>query len=183
MIWIQNYLSNRTQRVVINNVSSDWSNVKAGVPQGSILGPLFFIKFINVIITNMQSQIKLFSDNTSLYLILDEPQHSAKILNSDLDKILTWFSHVSNWLLSFNPQKSETMTISRRVDKPHHPHLYMNNSIITEVQNCKHLGLTISNDGIYHNHINVITEKAYRQLDIVRKFKFILDKKLWKLYI
>ena len=69
------------------------------------------------------------------------------------------------------------MTISRRVDKPHHPNLYMNNSVITEVQNHKHLGLTISNDGSYHNHIDVITEKAYRRLNILRKFKFILDRK------
>ena len=134
LIWIQNYLSNRTKRVVINNVSSDWSNVKAGVPQGSILGPLFFIILIYDIITDIQSQIKLFADDTSLYLIVDEPQHSANILNSYLDKIHTWSS---DWLVPFNPQKTETMTISRRVDKPHHTNLYMNNSIIAEVQNYK----------------------------------------------
>ena len=61
LIWVQNYLSDRKQRVVINNVSSEWSNIKAGVPQGSILGPLFFIIFINDIITDIQSQIKLFA--------------------------------------------------------------------------------------------------------------------------
>ena len=53
----------------------------------------------------------------------------------------------------------------------------MNNSIIAEVQNHKHLGLTISNDGTYHNHIDIITEKAYRRLNILGKFKFILDRK------
>jgi hypothetical protein len=109
--WVQNYLSGRKQRVVINNVSSDWGFIKAGVPQRSILGPLFFKIFINDIVIDIQSAIKLFADDTSLYLIIDNPQTTADILNRDLDKIHTWST---NWLVSFSPQKTETMTISRK---------------------------------------------------------------------
>ena len=68
----QNYLSNRKQRVVINNSNSQWREIKAGVPHGSILGPLFFIIFINEIVTDIQSTIKLYADDTSLYLIVDD---------------------------------------------------------------------------------------------------------------
>ena len=107
--WVQNYLSGSKQRVVINNVSSNWGFIKAGVPQWSILEPLLF--FINDIVIDIQSTIKLFADDTSLYLIIDNPQTTADILNRDLDKIHTWST---NWLVSFNPQKTETMTISRK---------------------------------------------------------------------
>jgi hypothetical protein len=88
--WVQNYLSGRKQRVVINNVSSDWGFIKAGVPQESILRTLFVIVFINDIVIEIQSTIKLFADDTSLYLIIDNPQTTADILNRDLDQIHTW---------------------------------------------------------------------------------------------
>ena len=68
----QNYLSNRKQRVVINNSNSQWREIKAGAPHGSILGPLFFIIFINEIVTDIQSTITLYVDDTSLYLIVDD---------------------------------------------------------------------------------------------------------------
>jgi ABC-type antimicrobial peptide transport system ATPase subunit len=71
--------------------------------------------------------IKLFADDTSLYLIIDNPQTMADILNRDLDKIHTWSA---NWLVSFNPQKTETMTISRKINKPHHPDIFMNDTPI-----------------------------------------------------
>jgi hypothetical protein len=106
----------RKQRVVINNASSDRGFIKAGMPQGSILGSLFFIIFINDIVIDIQSTIKLFADDTSLYLIIDNPQTTADILNRDLYKIHTWST---NWLVSFNPQKTETMIISRKINKPH----------------------------------------------------------------
>ena len=72
---------------------------------------LFFLISINDIVIDIQSTIKLFADDTSLYLIIDNPQTTADILNRDLDKIHTWST---NWLVSFSPQKTETMTISRK---------------------------------------------------------------------
>ena len=69
------------------------------------------------------------------------------------------------------------MTISRKINKPHHPDIFMNDTPIAEVANHKHLGLNISKDGTHHTHIDLITEKAYRRLNILRRFKFILDSK------
>jgi hypothetical protein len=63
-----------------------------------------------------------------------------------------------NWLVSFNPQKTETMTISRKINKPHHPDIFMNDTPIAEVPNHKDLGLNISKDGTHHIHIDLITE-------------------------
>ena len=178
--WIGNYLSERKQRVVINNTNSDWCDIKAGVPQGSILGPLFFLVYINDIITDIQSNIKLFADDTSLYLIVEDPIHTATILNNDLDKIHEWSR---NWLVTFNTKKTETMIISRKSNKPYHPDLVMNNSKLHSVTEHKHLGLILSNDGSWHKHIDMIVKKAFHRLNIIRRFKFILNRQtLEKLY-
>jgi hypothetical protein len=126
--------------------------------KGSILGPLLFIIFINDILTDINSTIKLFADDTSLYLIVDNPQETAQTLNNDLVKLHAWST---KWLVNFNPQKTETMTISRKLNKPHQPNLIMNNTIISTVTEHKHLGLQLSDDGNWNKHIDTITKKAF----------------------
>ena len=153
LLWIKNYLTDRKQRVVIESAHSKWRTIKAGVPQGSILGPLFFIIFINDIVTEIHSSIKLFADDTSLYVIVDNPRESAITLNNDMATIHAWST---KWLVNFNPQKTETMTITRKINKPLHPPLIMNNTIINQVTEHKHLGLEISNDGSWQKHIDLI---------------------------
>ena len=172
--WVKNYLSERKQRVVINNSTSSWRDINAGVPQGSILGPLLFIVFINDILTDINSTIKLFADDTSLYLIVDDPQETAQTLNDDLVKLHAWST---KWLVNFNPQKTETMTISRKLNKPYQSNLIMNNTIISTVTEHKQLGLQLSDDGNWNKHIDMITKKAFSRVNLLRKFKFILDRK------
>ena len=74
--WFQNYLYGREQRVVINSSNSNWLPIRVGVPQGSILGPLLFNILINDIVNEINAEIKLFADDTSLYLIVDNPNDS-----------------------------------------------------------------------------------------------------------
>ena len=109
--WFTDYLYNRKQRVVISGVSSNWSSVEAGVPQGSILGPLLFLLFINDIVENINSSIRLFADDTTLYIIVDNPLHAANQLNSDLSKIHQW---ATKWLVTFNPSKSESIIFFKK---------------------------------------------------------------------
>ena len=80
--------------------------------------------------TDIQSTIKLFADDTSLYLIVDDPNETADSLNNDLTKIHDW---ATKWLVTFNAQKTETMTISRKIDKPDHSPFYMDNNGISIV--------------------------------------------------
>ena len=147
--WFTDYLNNRKQRVVLPGVFSHWTDLKAGVPQGSILGPLLFLIYINDIVRNINSSIRLFADDTSLYIIVENPIQEATILNSDLSQIYTW---ASNWLVTFNPSNPELLLFSRKLVKPLHPTLYMNQQVIITVESHKHLGLTFTNDLSLHEH-------------------------------
>ena len=105
--WLTGYLSNRKQRVVISGGSTDWEYIKAGVPQGSILGPLLFLLYINDIVQDIQSCVKLFADD----IIADNPFNAAMLLNSDLETIQKW---AETRLVKFNPSKSESLLVSRK---------------------------------------------------------------------
>ena len=87
---IIDFLDPRKQIVVLNGQYSSWSSVKAEVPQGSILGPLFFVIFINDLPDNLISNPKLFADNTSLFSVVQDITWSANNLNDDLMKINQW---------------------------------------------------------------------------------------------
>ena len=95
-------------------------------------------------------------------------------LNNDLTKIHDW---ATKRLVTFNALKTESMTISRKIDKPDHPPLYMNSNDVATVSEQKHLELVISDNGSWEKHIDMITGKAYKRINILRKFKFILDRK------
>ena len=80
----QSFLTNRFQRVLLNGQTSEWLPVKAGVPQGSILGPLLFLIYINDLSENIESTVKLFADDTSLFSVVHNNNTSAEVLNRDL---------------------------------------------------------------------------------------------------
>ena len=172
--WFTNYLKDRKQRVVIPGAKSNWNYIKAGVPQGSILGPILFLIYINDIVSEIQSNIRLFADDTSLYVIVQNPDSAALCLNVDLNKILNW---AKLWLVKFNYLKNESVVISRKINKPYHPPIYMENAEIKEVSAHKHLGIFFSNDCSWHTHIDYIKEKAWKRINVMRKLKFVLD---WK---
>ena len=99
LLWFENYLSGRMQRVVLNGCSSNLVDVTSGVPQGSVLGPLLFILYVNDITDTKQSAIQMFADDTKLYRVIKQPSGSC-ILQQDLNRITAWSKE---WLLNFNP--------------------------------------------------------------------------------
>ena len=156
--WFTSYLSDRRQCVVLGGATSDWAPVYAGVPQGSILGPLLFLVFINDIVKGINSSIRLFADDTSLYIIVENPQTAAMIINSDLGKISTW---AVDWLVDFHPRKTVAFLVSKKLDPVAHPPLSMNNTVLTESSCHKHLGITFSNTCDWKEHINSISKMAW----------------------
>ena len=180
LAWFSNYLSERKQRVVLPRGNSDWKVIHAGVPQGSILGPLLFLVYINDITENIHSNIRLFADDTTLYIIIENPAISATILDADLHTISSW---ADKWLVSFNPAKTKSLLISRKTTSTH-PDLHMCTHTISEVQMHKHLGLTLDSKCTWHDHIENILDKAWKRINIMRKLKYVLDRvSLEKIYI
>ena len=78
--------------------------------------------YINDIVNDIGSNIRLFADDTSLFIIVEDPLAAAGSLNTDLDRISQW---AATWLVSFNPAKTESLFISRKVNRPYHPPLFM----------------------------------------------------------
>ena len=121
--WFRDYLDNRKHRVVLPGASSDWVTINAGVPRGSILGPLLFLVYIHDIVTDIKSHIRLFADDTTLYIIVDAPAQAALTLNQELVKISAW---ANKWLVSFNPNKTEYVLLRRKINRQRHPASTMN---------------------------------------------------------
>ena len=109
----------------------------------------------------------------AFFLVEENPDTAAEAINSDLEKITQL---ANTWLVKFNQAKTESLLISRKVIKPVHTTLHMQNHKIKEVENQKHLGLYFSNDATGHTHINYIKEKAWHRIKIMRKRRFQLDR-------
>ena len=101
---IDSFLSDRFQRVLLNGQTSKWSQIKAGVPQGSFLGPLLSIVYVNDLTERLTSNVKLFADDTSIFSVVRDSSSSSLSLNEDLSKISQWGD---KWKMLFNPDVSK----------------------------------------------------------------------------
>ena len=174
--WFHSYLDNREQPVIIHGSNSRWDKIPAGVPQGPRQGPLLFLIYINDITENIKSNIKLFADDTSLYVIIDgDAVNATKQLNDDLTQNSPW---ADNWLVKFKASKSKALTISLKKNKdtiklP----LTFNNSLLDTVTKHKHLGIEINSDLTWKDHCKTICENASKKLNILAKLKTLIDRK------
>ena len=139
--WIKRYLENRKQRVVINGKFSEWRDLGAGVPQGSILGPLLFLIYTNDIINDIESDIQMFADDTSLLEIICDTFESYSRVNRDLAKLVSWSK---KWLMNFNPSKTKSIIFSKKTENIYFPPLVMDGKIIKRVNSLKQIGLTLT---------------------------------------
>ena len=167
-------MSERYQRVVIGGQHSDWGQVTAGVPQGSVIGPLLFLLFINDITTCVKDvNIRLFADDTCIFIEVDNREETAALTNNDLERIESW---ASQWLINFSAKKTKSLTISNKPDAHMNPPLKFKNKIITEVNSHVYLGVTISKDLRWGKHIQNIAIKARQKLNYMLPLKYKLDR-------
>ena len=137
----ESFLSNRFHRVLLNGQTSEWLSVKAGVPQGSILGPLFFLIYINDLSDDIVSTVKLFADDTSVFSAVHNSNTTVKELNKDLQKISEW---AYKWKMSFNPdlnKQAQEVVFSRKLNKASQPLITFNNAPVFCANWQKHLGM------------------------------------------
>ena len=103
----ESYFRNRKQRVALNGFFSEFVHIESGVPQGSVLGPLLFLIYINDLQKNIKSNIIFFADDTMLFAVIKDPQLSASDLNHDLEVINQW---AHQWKMAFNPDPTKQAT-------------------------------------------------------------------------
>ena len=138
-ILIKSFLTNRFQRVVLNGQTSNWKEILAGVPQGSILGPLFFLMFINDIPKGIQSHINFFADDTSIFSVMTDKISASVSLNEDLNLISNW---AYTWKMSFNPdlsKQAKEIIFSKKQSNIQLPVLTFNNSILSPTNSHKYI--------------------------------------------
>ena len=157
--WLQSFLTDLTQKVIFDGSHSSPCHVTSGVPQGSVLGPALFLIYINDIIANIHSQLRLFADDCLLYC----PIHSFndhKILQSDLDSLSSW---ADIWQMEFNVKKCCIMQISALHSTSSFP-CKMYEIPLQFVKNHHYLGILLDNKLSWTPHINSLCSKANRLL-------------------
>ena len=165
--WLSDYLTSRKQRVVVDGSISSSTEVLSGVPQGSILGPLLFLIYINGI-TDVElapgSRLVLYADDVLIYSAVSCPS-DYQLLQGDIDAICDW-STVQ--YLTLNPQKCKFMTISRKKGPSSTSFtLKLNNSVLEEVEQFKYLGVMLCHNLSWSPHISAICAKARKILGLL----------------
>ena len=171
--WFESYLCNQKQRVVIEGQCCDWRTVHSGVPQGSVLGPLLFLIYINDIADLLASLPLIYADDTTLLEIVDDPAVSSDRLNSDLNKIAVW---ADKWLVTRNPVKSRNVVFSLKRNKQVHPPPFLNSNVVKDAECHTHLGLTLQSSMSWRNHIVQVFEKASKRLNLLKFVKYRVDR-------
>ena len=132
------------------NILTILIGISAGVPQGSVLGPLLFLIYINDIVHNVECDIKLVADDTSLFMMVRDVKKAALDLSRDLTKITLW---AWQWKMKFNADKTEEVVFSCKREKSIHPILKLGDEIISTKSEHKHLGLILDSKLNCKSHI------------------------------
>lgn len=171
---LTNYLSNRKQRVHIRGQTSEWGIINAGVPQGSVLGPLLFLVYINDIVENLTCHVKLFADDTILYVDLDNCQQSADVLNYNLRIIQDW---ADKWLVNFNPDKTKLLNISNKRNHKLNDHPIVFRDVQCDsVKEQKHLGIIFNDKLKWTNHVDYIIKGVGKYINVLQKLRYCLSR-------
>ena len=170
--WITDFLSNRSQRVIIRFCSSTSKPMHAGVPQGSVFGPLLFLIYVNDIAESLLSLLRLFADDSSLFCSASSIADLQGIINHDLQILSAW---AKQWLISFNALKTEAILFTLK-HFTNLPHIILGGIAIKFVSDHKHLGLYLSKKGQWHKHIENIVVSASKVIGIMHKLKYIFHR-------
>ena len=153
--WIRHFLTGRTQWVTINGKSSSKINVGSGVPQGTVLGPMLFLVYINDLPEGIKSKLRLFADDSYLYRTINSAKDTVE-LQEDLNSLTKW---EKQWSMEFNLDKCKVLRITNKL-KPIEADYYMHNQKLQNVDEAKYLGLLIHKKLSWKSHVSKIIKKA-----------------------
>ena len=162
--WIKKWLTKRTQRIIINDVQSKVESVISGVPQGTVLGPLLFLSYINSISDGISSSIRLFADDCLLFRTIRKQGDTYK-LQDDLDMISQW---CEKWQMSLNIGKCKLLEITNKSEE-NETNYTINGESVEKVKHHPYLGVELTNKLTWDQHINNISAKATKTLNLLRR--------------
>ena len=174
--WIKALLSDRNQVVNVNGALSSIASVLSGIPQGSVLGPVLFIIYINDIPEVVVSDIYLFADDTKILQLITKEEDSIS-LQHDLENLKLWSD---KWLLKFNSDKCHILTLGKFENIKHTHHYSMDGVELEHVSVEKDLGVLIDEELIFEEHIMEKVKKANAIVGLIRRSFSYLDGRLFK---
>ena len=181
LAWIEDFLRNRNQSVSVNGCKSKYFRVTSGVPQGSVLGPLLFIIFINSLIEKINSpEMLLYADDVKIFKAISSHE-CTELLQQHLDKMYDWTCYS---LLRFHPDKCVTMRLS--ASKRNNPEIFnrgrynLDNVQLKDVDNVKDLGVYFNDSLSFDDHIHIKSKKANSLVGMIRRTFTYLDQHMFK---
>ena len=178
--WIDSYLSNRYQYTSYRNTQSNYERIQCGVPQGSILGPLLFILYVNDIChVSETAKIILFADDTNIFFESDSNNNSFHIeVSTELNKFHDWFAANK---LSLNIDKTNYIAFNASRNFNWNNDITMGRDILKQVNTVKFLGVHIDHKLTWCDHISNICNKVARNAGILSKLKHYLPQRILKI--
>ena len=180
--WINDFLSYRTQFVTVNGTVSQEGRVTSGIPQGSVLGPLLFIMYINDLPLHVENSVRIFADDTKIFAQSDTLEN-RQALQRDLDRLQQWSSE---WLLKFHPDKCKVLRVGQNGESQQY---FLGSETdgtrqpLENTQSEKDLGVIIDSKLNFKEHVAYITSKANRILGVIRRsFDHLTDSMFIQLY-
>ena len=171
--WIQSFLDDRNQAVVLEGKTSNFIQVESGVPQGSVLGPSLFLYYINDMLENIRSKTRLFADDKIVYLTITSDIDRIS-LQDDLNKLAEW---EQRWKMSFHPEKCNVLSISRK-KQPIKNSYTLHGHELEHVNTAKYLGVSITSNMRWNQHISNICKKTNNTRSFFRRNLNIRDTKI-----
>ncbi len=175
LAWLAAFLSNRRQCVHVNGSTSGWSDVVSGVPQGSVIGPVLFVIFINDMPNHINNFISLFADDAKLFGKSTTPTDRASI-QEDLNTLQQWSE---KWQLSFNASKCKTLHLGKENVRHGYSMASTSGQVTLEQTTCeKDLGVLIDDKLSFDEHISQAVKRANTKLAMIRRTFTHLDKNM-----
>jgi hypothetical protein len=173
---IKNYLANRVQATQIGQITSSFLNITCGVPQGSILGPLLFLIYVNDLSRQIKNgSIKQFADDATTYYVGRSPQQLEQMIQPDVNRILTWF-RVNR--LTLNAKKTELVCFRSQKKTYIEVNIMINLEPITQTKEAKYLGLILDENLSWNGHTQRIRKRTAQLTGAIWRIRNCIPKNL-----